>query len=317
MPHRLLLLLAAIFALSVQQVAAQASLSERVWDDPARFRALAERTVPWPLRDYPAPPGTGFPERCGSDPRTQIRLRPHRVGFSAPPHTWLWVRPFGVQISNGDTRSFQHWVFNRLRTGRACPGDQAFDAQSFTIYLAEGLPTGLDARCHAPGLPPDTRPECDWPRSLRFHLTFVLGLPHLIQITAPDARYTDGQIVDGIHRAALSDPGLEEQRTRRGNTLLVGRGHTRVYGTVMPRIGDPADTSEPLFTDCTFEWTPPDPGELRRIWNECGVRFRFRGVMDVTYRFYREIFDEPDVPGLDLRVRDYLRALLLPPSTSR
>jgi len=33
------------------------------------------------------------------------------------------------------------------------------------------------------------------------------------------------------------------------------------------------------------------------------VGFRFRGVIDVRYRFFREAFDEPDIPAPDARVR--------------
>lgn len=35
-----------------------------------------------------------------------------------------------------------------------------------------------------------------------------------------------------------------------------------------------------------------------------------RGVVDVAYRFYREVFDEPDIPALDLRVRGFVQQMI-------
>jgi hypothetical protein len=40
------------------------------------------------------------------------------------------------------------------------------------------------------------------------------------------------------------------------------------------------------------------------------VRYRHRGVLDVAYRFYREVFDEPDIPALDVRVRRLVQQML-------
>jgi hypothetical protein len=40
------------------------------------------------------------------------------------------------------------------------------------------------------------------------------------------------------------------------------------------------------------------------------VRYRHRRVLDVAYRFYREVFDEPDIPALDVRVRRLVQQML-------
>jgi hypothetical protein len=81
---------------------------------------------------------------------------------------------------------------------------------------------------------------------------------------------------------------------------------------ILPRPGDPADTSEPLFVGCLLslrEWRPLAPSDPR-AWTRCEVRYRHRGVLDVAYRFYREVFDEPDIPALDLRVRRLVQQML-------
>jgi hypothetical protein len=33
-------------------------------------------------------------------------------------------------------------------------------------------------------------------------------------------------------------------------------------------------------------------------------------MLDVRYQFYREVFDEPDIPGLDLRVRRLVQQMM-------
>ena len=307
-----LLAICGLLALGARDAASQEALARRVWDDPEIFRFLAQRREPWPLRQYPPPTGgSDRYSRCAKPLRTQILFGPRQIP--------LWVSPFPTRITSGDVRAFQDWRYNQLRRGLACPEDRVFRAHYISIYAAENMPTGLDPRCFSAGLPPNPQPECDRPGISGFYATFVLGLPNLIQIAPPDRRRADSDIISGGFHVAQLQPDLEERRTRRGNTLLVSRGGEKVWGTLMPRIGDPSDTAAPLYTNCSFEWTPPEPNEPRsaRQWTECIARFRFRGVLDVTYRFYREIFDEPDVPGLDLRVRDYVRALLVPPNATR
>lgn len=303
---------------SAQRGAADASPAgaASVWDDPERFRALAERTEPWPLRNYPPPWGQSvLPGRCRPDERTEIRLGPQR--------TRLWVQPFPTQITSpwSEYKAYQRWESDELVKERACPGDRSFRADSLNIYLAESISGQLDPRCFRGGLPPDPRPECDRPAGSGWYRTFVLGLPHLIEIRAPDPRYGTGDIISGLHDHALRQPDLERLPTRRGNELLTSRGGQLVHGTVLARIGDPTDTSEPLFVSCSFEWGRPERASRVPFasgrWMECGVRYRFRGALDLSYRFYREIFDEPDIPALDLRVRDYVRAMLTPPSADR
>lgn len=283
---------------------AQQAPEPSVWDDPERFRALATRAEPWPLRDYPSPPRqSALPERCRPDERTEFRL------------AWggarLWINPFSVRRSES-YGTYQRWLFERLNKGLACPGDRTFAADRLSIHLAGSLNTQLDPRCHRGGLPPDPRPECDRPAGGGWHRTFVLGLPHLIEVLAPDPRFGPGDIRNGRLRRLLDQPDLERRPTRRGNTLLVGRGGLVMHGTLLPRLGDPSDTAEPLFVDCSFDWERPEPVPPPRSggWTECAVLYRFRGALDLSYRFYREVFDEPDVPALALRVRDYVRAML-------
>jgi hypothetical protein len=104
-------------------------------------------------------------------------------------------------------------------------------------------------------------------------------------------------------------PGLERRPTRRGNVLLASRGGHEVHGTPLPRLGDPPDAAEPLFVGRSFGWERPEPVPAPRAggWKECFVRYRFRGVLDL---FYREVFDEPDVPARDLRVRGFVQRML-------
>lgn len=279
-----------------------------VWDDPESFRRLAERSEPWPLRTYPPSPlPSVLPERCKPSERTEIRFRGTKLS--------VWVDPWPATISGfGNVyRDLQLWKSNELRKGLACPADRMFSAQKVTFYLAESISLQLDGRCHEAGLPPDPRPECDRPEGTGWYRTFVLGLPHLLQVEAADPR-TLGSMRSGLHAMALREPDLERRTTKRGNTLLLSRGGTVVHGTILPRIGPPTDTSEPLFVSCSFEWQPPmrphRPGE--RAWEECFVRYDFEGTFTLSYRFLREVFDEPDVAALDLRVRNYVRTLREP-----
>jgi hypothetical protein len=286
---------------------AQQAPEPTVWDDPERFRALATRAEPWPLRTHPPPARRSvLPDRCRPGERTEIRLG--REG------TRIRVDPFPTSVTGpwSAYQAYRRWKFDELGKGLACPGNRAFSAESLSIYLAEELPTQLDPRCFRGRLPPDPRPECDRPAGTGWHRTFVLGLPHLIQITAPDPRFGSGDIRNGSLRRTLLRPDLERRPTRRGNTLLVSRGGAEVHGTLLPRLGDPSDTAEPLFASCSFQWERPEPVPPPRSggWTECAVLYRFRGVLDLSYRFYREVFDEPDVPALDLRVRDYVQRML-------
>lgn len=288
-----------------------------VWDDPERFRALATRIEPWPLRGYPPPARQSvLPNRCRPGERTEIRLG--RKG------TRLWVEPFPTRVTSGQQRAYQRWLFEEFNKGLACPGDRAFSADSLSIHLAESLNTQLAPRCHRGGLPPDPRPECDRPAGGGWYRTFVLGLPHLIQIMAPASRFGPGDVRDGILDSATRQPDLERRPTRRGNTLLASRGGLVVHGTLLPRLGESSDTAEPFFVDCSFEWERPEsvPPPGAGGWKECIVLYRFRGVLDLSYRFYREVFDEPDIPALDLRVRRLVQSMsdgagALPPAATR
>ena len=92
-------------------------------------------------------------------------------------------------------------------------------------------------------------------------------------------------------------------------------------GVVLPRLGGDEDTREPLIPGCVLPgaaigggWRPPGTPEeearLPRAWTRCEVHYRHRGAVDVFYRFYREVFDEPDIPALDLRVRRLVQRML-------
>ena len=96
---------------------------------------------------------------------------------------------------------------------------------------------------------------------------------------------------------------------------MLAAGGTHRAGVVLEREGGAsAATQDPLFVGCLlngYGWQPPEVhAGFPRGWSRCHVGFRFRGAVDVRYRFYREVFDEPDIPALDKRVRDLVRRML-------
>ena len=285
------------------------------WDDPDRFRALAERTEPWPLRDYPPPPywpppkfacelGEGLPIVLG---QTQLRLP-----------FFNYLEPL-IQTDRAAIRQLE-LAWRRLPAATRCAlpaGSLAAPPLSSAYLEFASLATGqLDGRCYQPGLPGDPRPECDRPRNGAWWLTFVRGVPLDITLDATNRHSAfqsipDGEPIDGLLSRILRDPGHRVEPGPRGGQVI--RDSTgRFGGVILPRLGDAADTREPLFVSCLLsvrEWRPPTPSALR-AWTRCEVRYRHRGLVDVAYRFYREVFDEPDIPALDLRVRGFVQQML-------
>jgi hypothetical protein len=121
----------------------------------------------------------------------------------------------------------------------------------------------------------------------------------------------EGEPIDGLLSRILRDHGHRvEPRHRGGQAIRDSSG--RFGGIILPRLGDATDTREPLFVSCLLglrEWRPPTPSAPRG-WTRCEVRYRHRGMVDVAYRFYREVIDEPDIPALDLRVRGFVQQML-------
>jgi hypothetical protein len=78
--------------------------------------------------------------------------------------------------------------------------------------------------------------------------------------------------------------------------------------------GASADTEDPLLVGCLlngYGWQPPEVhAAFPRAWSRCDVAYRHRGMVDVRYSFYREVFDEPDIPALDARVRRLVQRML-------
>jgi hypothetical protein len=118
-----------------------------------------------------------------------------------------------------------------------------------------------------PAWPPGDprRPECDRPNSIGWWLAFARGLPLDITIWAPNRRIPDGEPIDGLLRRVLRDPGHRiEPRPRGGQSARDATG--RFGGVILPRLGDPADTREPLFVSCLLAfggWRPSAPSALR------------------------------------------------------
>jgi hypothetical protein len=112
-------------------------------------------------------------------------------------------------------------------------------------------------------------------------------------------------------------PGrMLEPRPGGGWTLRDPAGLARAV--VVPRL-DQEHTREPLIVCGSPEaplrgWRPPDPLEEQarqwRAWGLCQVHYRHRGLLWVRYRFQREVHDEPDLPGLDQRVRQLVQRML-------
>jgi hypothetical protein len=83
------------------------------------------------------------------------------------------------------------------------------------------------------------------------------------------------------------------------------------------RLGESAEALGPLLVECdTARWPNPTPPERIQPPHTCQVSFHLaRASVRVTYRFSREIFDEPDWQALDLRVRGWIAArTVTPPS---
>ena len=278
------------------------------WNDPDRFRALAERSEAWPLRS--APPPRGWPDRCEFGTGLPIRLgaaslRVPLFAYLNALHDWRDRRAVEQARSS--------WL--RLPLGERCAiaADRISlpplrEAYLHMVTLATGQ---LDASCYQPGLPGDPNPSCDRPDSIAWWLTFVRGWPLDITLRVPDQGIPDGEPIDGLLRLILSDPGHRRDAFPGGGEA-VRSADGRFGGVILPRPAEQADIREPLFVSCLLSmraWRPPAPGGLRG-WTRCEVRYRHGGVLDVAYRFYREVFEAPDIPALDLRVRRLVQAML-------
>lgn len=299
------------FALVVQSSAQSQPASARaepgVWDDTARFEALASRREPWPLRDYPPP--RGWPSEFVCEVGTGLPVRIGEARLSLP--FFHYVVP-----SPANERLRAEWLSNRqLTRAERCdkPADWATAPVITEAYwevasLAAGQ---LDRRCYRPGLPGDPRPECDRPNNTNWWLTFVRGLPVDITLFRQSAHVAPSEPLSGIYRWVTADPAHRRvDRPDGGYALLDGRG--RLAGVVLARTDAAEETTDPLFVSCPLgygSWQPPERGS-HRAWTRCEVRYRHRGVLDVAYRFLREVFDEPDIPALDRRVRQVVQAML-------
>jgi hypothetical protein len=287
-----------------------------VWNDPERFRALAERAEPWPLRDQLPPPWTSPPPKflCGPGEGLPVLIGEARIrlpffNFVIPldPNERVWD-----PRQRTNDRLQRGWLWAQLPREAKCraPADWAAAPRLGKAYLEFlGLATGaLDPRCHRPGLPGDPRPECDRPRDSAWWFAFARGLPLDITLEAPDLSRPAGTAAKRVDLERAFPGHRLEPRPRGGWTVLAAGGARRI-GVVLERADDvSADTEESLRVGCLlngYAWQPPEVhAAFPRAWSRCEVSFRFRGVIDVAYRFYREVFDEPDIPALDKRVRD-------------
>jgi hypothetical protein len=298
-----------------------ASVAASVWDDAARLRALAERTEPWPLRDYPAPPGVLPAPAQGCRPGEGLPVVIGEARLRLPGFTFV-VPAFGAPP---DERNRLNAHLRAMPQAEFCRGPAPADWSAATRLRVAFLEftflatDALDRRCYRPGLPGDPRPECDRPHDSRWWKAFVAGLPLDLTLEEPGTRTPEGAPI-GLGRSIWSLPGRTlEPRPAGGWTVRDAAGLAR--GVVLPRLGGEEDTREPLIPACILPgaaigggWRPPGPPEeearLPRAWTRCQVSYRHRGVLAVTYRFYREVFDEPDIPALDLRVRRLVQKML-------
>lgn len=148
-------------------------------------------------------------------------------------------------------------------------------------------------------------PMCDRPDHPFWRAAFVHGWPWVVQLhrahgPLAEHRQISGFFTNAIHRG----PIRLEPRASGGQTVF--DHDDRPVGVLLPRSGDIAQIGAPIFVMCGwgFQWGGAGG------WTECRVRYRHAGVLDVSYRFQREIFDEPDIPALDLRVQRLVQAML-------
>lgn len=292
-----------------------------VWDDPDRFRALATRTEPWPLRDAPRPPGVNAMPGRGCAPGQGFPVVIGQARLRLPGFTYV-VAAFPAQQTQTNA------LMQRLRAmdrDAYCfaplPADWSTAPRLDVAFLDFGSAASspnLDPRCHRAGLPGDPSPACDRPDNGLWWSIFVAGRPvdiHL-QRTGPSSLPDDQPL---YFRDVWNDPGRRlEPRPSGGWTLRDPEGRARAV--VLPRL-DQEHTREPLIPLCLIPgtaigggWHPPGPPEqeARRLrpWTLCEVGYRHRSVLWVRYRFQREVHDEPDIPGLDQRVRRLVQQML-------
>jgi len=174
----------ALLALCCAPGLAQQVPEPSVWDDPERFRALASRTQPWPLRDrLPKPAADMFiMPRPGCEPGEGLPVvvhqpvlehgRPpavHETRLRLPGFTYV-NPPFPYGPGDGNRL---HQRLRAMPEAAFCRGPAPADWTKATriqsAFLEFNLLVGraLDPRCHRPGLPGDPRPECDRPHDSR------------------------------------------------------------------------------------------------------------------------------------------------------
>lgn len=290
--------MAALLALwSVHATGQQPAPEPSVWEDPERFRALAERAEPWPLRPDPTPGlgATGCPAdahyllRVGS---LILRLGSNTLWSASPaerrPPSWLSDLP-----RCGDGRSI---AVTRLY---------------FYIQPVSGLPPG----CLVAGAPPGRGgPACaDTPEGLRYGRGFfALGLPYDVSIRERSASTaaTTSDENDRLGHLTI------RRRTPLGNEELRAPVPSRpdldggppTYR--LPRIGGAAEALGPLLVECNdARWSDPiAPGRPRSLHFCTATLNAPRAGVHVIYSFPREVYDEADWQALDLRVREWITA---------
>lgn len=292
-----------------------------VWEDPERFRALATRTTPWPLRDAPRPrgerpmphpgcePGQGLPVVLGD---ARLRLPSFSFVIAAFPASQTETNALHRRLR---AMPQEDYCFAPL------PTDWSTAPRLNSVFINFGTPAGsdnLDPRCYRAGFPGDPSPACDRPANGLWWTIFVAGRPLdiYLQRSGPSS-LPDGQPL--YFRDLWNDPGRTlEPRPSGGWTLRDPEGRARAV--VLPRL-DQEHTREPLIPLCLLPgtaigggWHPPGPPEeeARRLrpWIRCEVGYRHGDALRVRYRFYREVHDEPDIPGLDQRVRRLVQQML-------
>jgi hypothetical protein len=291
---RVTLCAAVILALVGRTVRAEAHRPDNGRSDEESAPRM-ERYEPWPLRPDPTP---GWEEaRCPAGAHYLLRIgglalrlgsgiRWSATPVERPPPTWMSDLP-------------------------DCGDGRAIRVRWLELELASV--TGLPRKCWVTGVPPGPDgPACaSTPEGLsagrRF---FALGLPgniafyeqaELTTLSGEDARLRGKTIV---RRTAL---GNEEFRAPLRNRPASSGGWPTYR---LPRIGEGAEALGPLLVECfTGRWPNPDgPGRVAAP-HVCAVSFHLSAAdVRVTYRFQREIYDEPDWQALDLRVRKWTAA---------
>ncbi len=255
----------------------------------------AVRREPWTLRPDPAPEldSSGCPAGAHHLVRVgglALRLEP-RGRWTAHPV----ARREPVRASD----------LPRCGDGRA--------TEAKMLYFEIASTTRLPPDCWAAGVPPGPEgPACaSTPGGLRAGRDFfALGLPGDLAVFDPPARAAAGGGDDGLRRLTV------RRRTPLGNDELrapvPGRpdldGGFPTYR--LPRTGEGAEALGPLLVECRGErWPDPIPPARIAYAQQCQVTFDApRAGVRVSYRFPREVYDEPDWQALDRRVREWIAA---------